>query len=307
LALLRSVRHDPKPVRRASLFALLSAAPWVWGACALDLDTATYSGGSAEGGAPADEGAPDSTPQADAAMSDDSGDGGDAALPLPPSPDAYATSVLADQPIVYLRLDDTASPLHDASGHGVVATATNVLFGAPGAVAGNAAIHVDGTSSVIDLGSVGDFTGTAPFSLEVWAAIELTDSTYRMLFVKDFADNAGREEYGVYVHTGQLVFERYVDNGATATGVDLSTLGTPSFIHAVAVYDGSSISLYAQGAEVGRIADARPQPPKASTLFVGTGSPGYNTVKGTLDEVAIYDHALTAPRVAAHFAAASAR
>ena len=286
--------------------------PCVGGGCALDVDTATYIGGGPAGPSPAlVDGGVTAAPvdAADLEGADaGAGSGGDAGDgDSPPVLDAYAKAVLADAPALYFRLDDTASPLKDASGHGTRATATNVVWAVPGAIAGNGAVHLDGASSVIDVGSAADFTGTAPFTLEAWASIELDDGTYRHLFTKDFTGGAGREEFGLYVHTGQLVFERYVDDVPTAAGVNLSTLGAPPFIHAVAVYNGSALILYAQGNEVDRTADTRGQPSKPTSLFVGTKGTGFGTMKATLDEVAVYDHALTAARVAAHFAAASAK
>jgi hypothetical protein len=297
----------PGIVVRASLLALTLPLGLLAlsGACALDVDTATYIGGGSPGAGsvPTESGAPAAPDRAPQPVAGDGFDGGDGASP--PRLDAYAAAVLADQPAFYFRLDDTGSPLRDASGHGVIASATNLAWGAPGAVAGNAAVHLDGASSVIDVGDAADFTGTAPFSLEAWVAVEVDDATYRHLFAKDFTGAAGREEFGVYIHTGQLAFERWVDDAATATQVDLSGLGTPSFVHSVAVYDGSAIILYAQGNEVGRTADARAQPTKPTSLFVGTKGAGFGTLQARLDEVAVYDHALSAARVKAHFGAAA--
>jgi hypothetical protein len=83
-----------------------------------------------------------------------------------------------------------------------------------------------------------------------------------------------------------------------------TTLPTSSYTHVVAVYDSSMMHIYVNGAE-------SPNSPQAASKSIGTltgvflmlaaDSTDNNAFVGYLDEVAIYDHALTAARIAVHY------
>jgi hypothetical protein len=217
---------------------------------------------------------------------------------------AYASEVLADGPLVYLRLDETSgSVASDSSGH----NHTGSVFGTPmwgvaGAVAGSTAVHFSGESTGIDLGPGFDFAGTAPYSLEIWIYEDAIDSQFRHLFTKSYEPPGAREAYSVYYYQGDIIFERWVagtDINAGATRKDL----VGRWAHLVATYDGAQTALWIDGLRVNVSNDARAQATKPVDLFVGAHAVGDGTVHGALDEVAVYDKALADARIKAHFAA----
>jgi hypothetical protein len=67
-----------------------------------------------------------------------------------------------------------------------------------------------------------------------------------------------------------------------------------SYSHVVATYDGTTMSLYLNGIHN---SDKQDTDPRITSTAMGIGE---NFV-GSIDEVAIYDHALDAGRVSAHF------
>jgi hypothetical protein len=76
----------------------------------------------------------------------------------------------------------------------------------------------------------------------------------------------------------------------------------------VATFDGASLTLFVDGQKTQVTPDARSQAPKPVSAFIGA-DPALSTADvmvGVIDEVAIYDKALDAARVASHFRAAGA-
>lgn len=217
----------------------------------------------------------------------------------------YREAVLADKPIAYLRFGEKSGALAgDETLHGNAgAVSGKVTWGVPGALAGDSdtAVRLDGTTSVIDLGKTIDFAGRAPFSLEVWFNVATADTTYRFLVVKDDQPAAGREEWGVVIQSVDgLYFERYVGgNGDGAGTAAAPVLGR--WVHTVSTYDGTLLSFYVDGTLVDQSSDARPQLAKNVPLYAGSGGPNRGVIDGAIDELAIYDVALSPARIKAHF------
>ena len=219
---------------------------------------------------------------------------------------AYATAVLSDSPLVWLRLDETSGLVaKDSSGNGNDAKVLgNVTWSATGAIAsGGTAARFDGTTSGLDLGTTFDFAGTAPYTLEAWVYEEVVDSSFRHLFAKD--DLSGpRQEYGIYYQEGSMVLERYVADVAVNCGKMRTDL-VGRWAHIVGTYDGAELAIYIDGVAGDNAPDTRPQSSKPVPFYAGTKSDGDGVVQGALDEIAVYGTALSAARVKAHFDAAS--
>ncbi len=227
---------------------------------------------------------------------------------------AYVTAVSTDVPLAHWRLDEDKG----AIAHSTVGGSTyegsirgGAMLGAPGAVAGGTALKFTKEGQVVDVGATFDFPGVAPFSLEAWVDLTTIDGDYRHVFIKDSMGGAPREEYGIYVRradTPTIAFERFV-GGKSMTAEYASPSGaapelTGGWHHVVGTYDGSVLHLYLDGAAIAKADDTRSQASKTGAFLFGSKAPGFGTLLGAIDEVAVYDHALTEARVMAHYAAA---
>jgi hypothetical protein len=235
----------------------------------------------------------------DASSRDGFGDG---------SANTYTDAVLTDGPIAYYRFDETSGTVaHDASGNGNDANiGVGVTWGQQGAIAGdsNTAIHVADGSAGVDVGPRFDFTGTSPFSIEGWVNVEIVDATYRFLFAKDYRAAGIRNSIGILVQSKGLAFERYVDS----SGISVSAPPPANkWTYIAATYDGTSLTLFVDGARVQAASDARSQVSKPVSGFIGTNPAGAAAAAlvGGIDEVAFYDKALSEDRIFAHFSAAA--
>src|SRR5262249_30003152 len=97
-------------------------------------------------------------------------------------------------------------------------------------------------------------------------------------------------------------FERWDNNTLLGAASGGSVIAPGLFSHLVATYDGTTLSLYVNGTlakstSAPRAMSSTPTPFIFGTLSISRGE----YFAGTLDELAVYDKALKADRVMAHF------
>ncbi|MCC6313640.1 MAG: SH3 domain-containing protein [Thermomicrobiales bacterium] len=238
--------------------------------------------------------------------------GGSAAAQTPPpsgGDSAYADLVRGAPGLVaYWRFDETSgTTAHDAVAGGPEGTyAPATGLGAPGLLGDdpNTAIRLDGSGDAfVDMGDALDFPGAAPFTLETWIAIDDFAAAYPRVIQKEGVDDRDRRQgYLIYLNkeTGRLGFERWEDGHPdVVTTPDPAPTGEP--VHIVAVYDGTAMRLYVNGAEVSQAPAERQLIDNSFNFRVGVRSDGDSPFSGIVDEVAIYDQALDAETIAAHY------
>jgi hypothetical protein len=218
----------------------------------------------------------------------------------------YRAAVLADTPLAYWRLDETSGTVaHDATGHGHDGTYVGTFtLGQTGALAGDAdtAVGLDGVSGHVDVGLAFDFSPSLPFTFEAWVKLTTIDTTYRHVVTNMQYGVGGMPFTGTYIvyvqSADKLGLERW-SSGTTELAVESPTFtATNVWAYVVGTFDGTTGTLYVNG-----IAQA------AASSLAGTTASGVDVVwgdllAGTLDEAAVYDHALPQARVTAHYAAA---
>lgn len=227
---------------------------------------------------------------------------------------SYSSEVLADAPLGYWRMSETSGTvMSDSSGnarHGSyvnapVLGATSLLVSDPT----NPAVEFVASSSdycvVTDDNSL---DGLTAFTVE--AIIKPTTvSGFPMIAARDDSTGGRSFQFRLNGSTGKLEFLRIP--GTTVTAASSSSIAAGNTYHVAAVYNGTDIRLYINGVLDGT--------PAACTGSIGTAttdlriaarrsnSNGVTTdyFNGVLDEVAVYNTALSATRLAAHYAAAT--
>jgi len=226
--------------------------------------------------------------------------------------DPYADQVMADAPLAFYRLDESSGTVaHDASGNKHDCNFVGgVSFGAKGALAkdSNAAVTFDGVTGHVDCGQLFDFAGTSSYTIEMWLNPTI-DGQYRGVFGKNVFDvDAGTSGTGMHAYISSLqpdagdnhlTFERLAN---AQTKESAYSLGIPSatWMHVVAIYDGSNVRLYIDAA-LGGSTPAPSSLPTTTAPFVFGTATSYTPFNGAIDEVAIYAAALPPNRVLAHY------
>jgi hypothetical protein len=251
-----------------------------------------------------------STLPVDAAITWDAVAGAPDMTPIRVATGAYAAVVLADKPILYLRLDDpTGDVATDAAGRATMARyqGGGLQRGVPGALGNddNKAIRLNGETGWVNLGDNFDFVGRVPFSIELWVKPRVIDEKFRGLFTKE-TNEGGRQGYLLVLNQGVgLTFDRA--RGGVVAQVATKPISATAWSHVVVTFDGMNLRLYVNGQAAAGPTPAGLELPDTSVAAVAGARVGGNTpigqaahFDGDLDEVAVYDLALSADRVAAH-------
>jgi Concanavalin A-like lectin/glucanases superfamily/Calcineurin-like phosphoesterase len=208
----------------------------------------------------------------------------------------YPTAVLADAPIAYWRLGEpNGTSTLDASGRGRAGTLVgNVGLGAPGALAGDAdtAATFDGTNARVTVPDAADLRLNGAFTIELWARLTRFVNTWPGLVLKGASSTANG--YLIwYDATGSLHFKRNNIEIATPAGA----LPTTRFAHLAVVSTGTQVLWYVDGRLVTTANVSFPPNVGTSALEIGRGD---QFGSDSIDEVALYDKALSAPQIANH-------
>ncbi|MGW2372134.1 LamG-like jellyroll fold domain-containing protein [Kitasatospora sp. NPDC001683] len=225
----------------------------------------------------------------------------------------YRGSVVADSPGGYWRLDESggttaASEVAAIKGNGTYASAakpgTTGVFG-PGD--GHAAEFNGTNTSYVDLPAQIVRSQTTDLAAELWFRTSGTG-----ILLNQANNTSGNTVPDLYVGTdGKLRGLFYGLNGGPITSANTVTDG--SWHHAVISAEKGTQSLYLDGTLVGTASGGINHLDMDRLTLGGgylgnwpAGNGGWAWLTGQIDEVAIYQHPLSAERVAAHYQARSA-
>jgi hypothetical protein len=222
----------------------------------------------------------------------------------------YRTSVLADAPSVYYRLDDAGASMADGSGNGEAAsysTSGNVTEGVTGALKSDpdAAVTSSGGPNAIGTLASASFlpVGNAARTIEAW--YRSTDTQRHA--VVGYGNSGQSNAFGMAATPNLLVLDVYLGTMEFTTGK--KSLDDGKWHYLVVTWDGTNGAAYADDKAL-KLQTSNVVKPlhtsSPSTLYVGGWLDVVLNQKlvGSLDEVAIYPAALTAAEVTAHYHAA---
>jgi len=212
----------------------------------------------------------------------------------------YSTTVLADTPIAYYRLDESSgTSVTDYSGNGYTGTlsGSGTIQGVAGAIVGDSdTAYTFNNSGEVTATVTSLPTGSATWSIEAWINYPSSNSflsvavcigTFTSLACGFIGlDNTGHAQVGT--------------SGGNHSAS--SVLSTNTWHHFVGTYNGSTMLLYVDGVQVVSTSQSLSLTGATISIASVTGSL-HDTFKGSIDEVAIYNAVLTPTRVVAHYQA----
>lgn len=278
---------------RIAVVLVVGGCSWDWNA----FDPRLAEGATASSGAGGGGGAASSSATATASTAATVGTGGAGA--------DYRQTVLSDGPVAYWRFGEAPSSTMalDETAPGYMGTYQGgVTLGVTGALAGdpNSAARFDGVDDQVDFGDVLDFTGLVPYSVEVWVLPDVVQpSGHRIICAKQLGATDGLD-FGLDPATQTLYFAREVGvAGEGATGM----VPFGQFSHVVGTFDGTSLRAYLNAVELSVVAAQLAFPDSPAPWVVGNSYNVAEQLSGVIDELAVYDKALSPARIAAHYAA----
>jgi hypothetical protein len=223
-----------------------------------------------------------------------------ALLPGSPAFDANAS------PVAFYRFEDTSgTAATDLIGAHPGALQGGVMLNQPGATqVGGKAASFDGVNdyiSVAALFSASQLSG-ASYSVELWFNPNSNDVRATLVALTTAAGHVVMVER---IEDGGLRFVNRIP-AATGLGDDLSSIyrivKTGQWNHLAAVRDGAAMRIYLNGAQVASLSNATGNLPADLRLTIGRLSDTQSSryFAGKLDDVAIYNRALSAGEVALH-------
>ena len=226
----------------------------------------------------------------------------------------YPTTILADNPAAYYRLEETSGTTAvDSSASGLfpgtyITSGSYPILGQPGIDTNSITLSSSQAPDYVSIGYYPELNQPGPFSFEVWARpVSIpTGGAYRCPIGNSPAFGTATQS-GWYVYqTPDVPSELAL---VTPTGdVFISTTAYTLFnwYYIAGTYDGTNMSFYLNGALVGtQTASAyvanSVNNAGACVFALGQRGDGYGNFDGGIDEAAFYTNALTAAQILNHY------
>jgi hypothetical protein len=221
--------------------------------------------------------------------------------------------VLADNPVAYWRLGETSGTTAvDEKGLYNGTYVNSPTLGVAGAIAANSAAQFNGTTQRITVADAAALRPTGAITVEAWIRFSVAQNNRGI--VAKYSTGTSERAWALYVandSVGRKVSFTIQTSGGTfntsAVASSTDDLNDNAWHHVVCVFSPSAtLRLYIDGV-------ANPQASSipasifssTATLEIAAYNQASNFFEGVIDEVAIYPTALSAERIAAHYAAAN--
>jgi hypothetical protein len=185
----------------------------------------------------------------------------------------------------------------DASGSGNDGTLTNATR-APGKH--GSALSFNGTSAFVSVADSPSLDLTTGMTLEAWVNPDALGTTWRTVVFK--TASAGMV-YSLYANRSTTVPAGQVNIGGEQNANGTAALPLNTWSHLAATFDGGSLRLYVNGSLVATRAVAGPVPTSTGALRLGGNSIWGEFYSGLIDDVRVYNRALSQTQLQADMAA----
>lgn len=229
----------------------------------------------------------------------------------------YAAKVLANNPVAYWRLNDKVQvPKGDVANNlGSLGAAVDGYYlgtsthPVSGALVGSTdtAVAFDAVAgTIVNIPYSAAMNPSGAFTAEVWLNPNVEHAAGSGTLTCAIASGqfaSPRSGWLIYQSETGWNLRMYNQNG-TATSVSITGGPAPvagTWHHVVAVYNGTTAFVYVNGVQKASANPTGYVPSAGGSLFVGGRSDASFWWNGNADEVAIYDKALTAAEIDAHY------
>lgn len=220
----------------------------------------------------------------------------------------YATAVAADSPVAYWRMDEVsgASIIDSAGAHDGTLSGTPTLGDSSllNSGAGGTAIAFHGTSDYLTVPHHTELNGSSEFTVEMWARVNSPAADDLYMFIDKTGASTANGQWSIYYDNrasqGSPQRVRTILGNAIMDWDTEDTAGEVSHgMHLVLSTDGTVGRLYVNGVHLVTSGSHSWTPNTRSvTNLLSSYYPDV-----TLDEIAIYQSALPADRILAHYRA----
>ncbi len=182
----------------------------------------------------------------------------------------------------------TANDASAAKNSGTISGATSTASGKFGR-----ALSFDGTNDKVDVPDAASLDLTSGMTLEAWVK-PTTNASWRTVILKE--RGANDLLYALYASNGSKPRTENF-NGVENTAAGTTALPLNAWSHLAATYDGANLRFYVNGALITTKATSGAMPNTANPLRIGGNAIWGEYFSGLIDEVRIYNRALSASEI----------
>ena len=188
--------------------------------------------------------------------------------------------------------EGTGLTVSDVSGLGHTGTISGASWTTSGKF-GNA-LSFNGTSNWVTISDANDLDLTTAMTLEAWVNPTTVNSASRDVIYK------GNDNYYLEATTtnGSLPAGGAIVGSSYAEAYGTATLPTNTWTHLAATFDGTTLRLYVNGAQVSSVAKAGSIVTSTNALQIGGDSIHGQYFAGLIDDVRVYNTALSQSEIA---------
>jgi chitodextrinase/dihydrofolate reductase len=216
----------------------------------------------------------------------------DAAGNLSPYSNVASATTQASTPglvAAYGFNEGTGTTVADASGHGNTGTITNATWTTGKYGKG---LSFNGSNTLVTINDSASLHLTAAMTLEAWVNMGIVDNQWEDIVYK------GNDNYYLEATSSKNVPAgggTFGTAGAAAYGT--SALPQNAWTHVAVTYDGATLRLYVNGVQVSSLARTGNLVTSTNPLQIGGDSFYRQYFNGIIDEVRVYNVALTAAQI----------
>jgi hypothetical protein len=225
------------------------------------------------------------------------------------APADYRSAVLADSPVLYWRLGETAgaTTAADSSPNARPGTYSGApTLGVPGLIVNDpntAATLARASAQSVFRANEAALQITAALSLEIWLKLTAlpTAGQFHPVITKNASTN---EIYAIDLNnpSGTVQIRFHIQTTAATVQTNVFTPAAGAVAHIVCTYDGANMATFVNGVQLGtNTAKTGAIATSTDQLTVGSWSNGGDFLNATVDEVAVYSTALSPARILAHY------
>ncbi len=214
--------------------------------------------------------------------------------PPPPPPPPTTSSLVA----AYGFNETSGTTVSDSSGYGNNGTTTNTVWSTLGKNGG--AISFNGSSSRVNIADSASLDLTSGMTLEAWVRPE-TLSGWDTVILKEQSANL---IYALYANTDTNRPSAHVYVGGDIDTRGPSQLAANTWTHMASTYDGTTLKLFINGVQVSSRAVGGNILTSSGALRIGSNAVWGEYYSGLIDDVRVYNRALSAAEIQTDMATA---
>jgi hypothetical protein len=215
---------------------------------------------------------------------------------------SYVKAVEVDGPVSWWRLGESSGSVAvDQLGLNAGAFVGGTTLGVSSLLSGevsNGAVVFDGVKGAVRVASSGSLGLVSPFSLEAWIKPSKLPGSGSFASVLTKA-----ESYSLQFNGPSLEFTVVQGGARKRLQAPSGTVVAGGVYYVVGTFDGVTQRLFVNGTQVASVATSGGASVTTNPLYLGSWGGSEEFFSGTIDEAAVYGKALSAARIAEHYAA----